>query len=149
MIKDTDKGYRELVERVYGMGAPKITVGVHASEAAEQEPGGTTIGDVATWNEFGTGDIPARSFIRAWFDQHEAEVRQWIKVQLLAVVKGQITKEQALQRVAERALGGIKQRMADGIDPPNAPSTIAKKGSSKPLIDTGRLRSAITVKVRP
>jgi hypothetical protein len=28
--------------------------------------------------------------------------------------------------------------------PPNAPSTIARKGSDRPLIDTGQLRRAIT-----
>jgi hypothetical protein len=44
-------------------------------------------------------------------------------------------------------VGVIKQRIANGIAPPNSPYTIARKGSSKPLIDTGQLRNSITYQV--
>jgi hypothetical protein len=33
------------------------------------------------------------------------------------------------------------------MTPPNSPVTIALKGSSKPLIDTGEMRGAVTWKV--
>ena len=32
---------------------------------------------------------------------------------------------------------------------PNAPSTIRRKGSSKPLIDTGRMRQAVNYVIKP
>jgi hypothetical protein len=40
----------------------------------------------------------------------------------------------------------MKRKIVDGagVPPPNAPSTVAKKGSSRPLVDTGRLVNAIT-----
>jgi hypothetical protein len=37
----------------------------------------------------------------------------------------------------------MQQRIADRIDPPNAASTIKRKGSSVPLIDEGILRTSI------
>ena len=38
-----------------------------------------------------------------------------------------------------------------GVAPsePNAPSTIRKKGSDKPLIDTGRLRQSVNYVIKP
>jgi hypothetical protein len=33
------------------------------------------------------------------------------------------------------------------MSPPNSPVTVALKGSSKPLIDSGELRGAVTYKV--
>jgi hypothetical protein len=35
-------------------------------------------------------------------------------------------------------------RSGAGVPPPLKPATIARKGSSRPLVDTGRLLSAIT-----
>lgn len=39
----------------------------------------------------------------------------------------------------------IKRRLTGG--PPNAPYTIEKKGSSTPLVDSGRLINAITYEI--
>ena len=48
----------------------------------------------------------------------------------------------------ERALikieNAIVKKMLSGVPPPNAPSTIAKKGSSKTLIDTGEMLGHVT-----
>ena len=43
--------------------------------------------------------------------------------------------------------GAMKLKFTDGTLTPNAPSTIKKKGSSRPLIDTGQLRQSISNKV--
>lgn len=150
-IRDRDAGYAALVARVFGLAKvkPRIDVGVL------EGPGGETHGDdavtvleVAVWNEFGTDSVPSRSFVRAWFDEHEAELRQELVKLMQAVVRGERTKDQVLELLGQRCVAQIQARIADGIDPPNAPSTIARKGSSKPLIDTGALRSSISYRVR-
>lgn len=145
-VTDKDNGYRALAEQVFGIERPKISVGIHEAEAAHAN-GKVTVGDIATWNEFGTRTIPARSFIRAFVDEKQDEIRATAKGLLLQVVRGKLTKEQALDQLGLWLQGQIQRRMAEGIPPPNAEATIEKKGSSTPLIDTGALRSAVTFKV--
>jgi hypothetical protein len=41
----------------------------------------------------------------------------------------------------------VKVKILDGDFEPNAPSTIAKKGSSHPLIDTGQEKNSVTWEV--
>jgi hypothetical protein len=56
--------------------------------------------------------------------------------------------EKELTNVGQYAENKVKRRFTDNDWAPNAPSTIARKGSDKPLIDTGALRSAITFVIR-
>lgn len=146
-VRDTDRGYRELVDRIFGLKKPKISVGILEGEGA-QAHGDTTVADVATINEFGLG-VPERSFLRAWFDENEERAYEALRRLFVSVVEGKRTKEQALDVFGLWVQGQIQQRMADGISPPNAASTIAKKGSSTPLINVGQLRSSVTFKVEP
>lgn len=120
-----------------------LTLGVHADDAGADHGGGLTVGDVATFHEFGTRTVPQRSFLRAWFDENQTFIAETLKKQFAGVPEGKRTAEQAAERCALAFEGGVKQRIARGIPPPLAPSTIARKGSSVPLIDTGQLRNAI------
>jgi hypothetical protein len=151
-VTDKDHGYNALVKRIWGMGRPSIAVGILAGQGAEESHGeGLTTLQVAIWNEFGTVNMPARSFVRAWFDENVAQIRADLKSLMKLVVAGKMTKERALDLIAVRCVGQIQERMAAGIPPPNAPSTIAKKGGGKttPLIDTGQLRAAVSSRVDP
>ncbi len=155
-VTSTDHGYDALRKRIFGFGKPQIATGILEAEGAQPktaEPGEenaepVTVIDVADWNEFGTDEIPARSFIRAWFDQAEPEMREDLRKLMRGVAAGTHTKEQVLELLGVKAVGGIQKRIADGIDPPNAPETIERKGSSKPLINTGQLRSSVSYAIR-
>lgn len=120
-----------------------ITVGVHASEASGTHSEGVSVGDIATWHEFGTQTVPMRSFVRAWYDERTEFIRATLKAELTAAAQGKRTVEQAMERAALIFEGDVKKRIANRIPPPLAPATIARKGSSVPLIDTGALRNAI------
>lgn len=148
-IQDKDVGYAALVAAVYGLAKrkPRIHVGVLEKDGGRAYPGGATVLQVAEWNEFGTDRIPSRSFIRAWFDENEASLRQDLTKLMQSVIRGARTPDQVLELLGLRCVGEIQQRIADGIPPANAPSTIARKGSSTPLIDTGILRSSISYRV--
>lgn len=149
-IRDLDNGYKALVQRVFELDKshPAIAVGILAAQGAEQHgDDDLTVIQIAIWNEFGTDKIPARSFIRAWFDENEKRCREQLAALLPSVVSGQRTKAQVLELLGVKWVGEIQARIAAGIDPANAESTIARKGSSKPLIDTGVLRSSISYKV--
>jgi hypothetical protein len=63
------------------------------------------------------------------------------------VAQGKLTADKAAERVALACEGSMKKRISRGVPPPNAAETIRRKGSSKPLINTGQLRNAIRGKV--
>lgn len=149
--------------------APKritITVGVHGDDGGEQHeeraandigrsaPGHLTVADVATFHEFGVSPfqlpsgaihpgIPQRSIVRGWFDEQQPFIVETLRSQMALVVAGKLTPEKASARIALAFEGSMKQRIARGIPPPLAPSTIEAKGSSKQLIDRGQLRAAV------
>ncbi len=108
-----------------------------------------TLLEVAAIQEFGapSAHIPQRSFVRATVDNNRDAIRKLQSSLAKQIVKGKITKQVALERIGARVEGMIKKAIAAGIEPANAPSTIARKGSSTPLISTGQLRSAISFEV--
>jgi hypothetical protein len=108
-----------------------------------------TVGDLATIHEYGLG-VPERSFVRAWADSNQQANEAALKAAAERVVRGSAPSAQvALDQVGLVFVGSIQARMAGGIPPGNSPATIARKGSSTPLIDTGQLRASIRHKVTP
>lgn len=147
-VRDDDRGYRDLVWRVFQLNAPKISVGVHEEDGAEQrEDSDLRVIDIAQIHEFGLG-VPERSFIRAWFDANEPKAKEALTRLLNEVVLGKLSANAAIEQFALWCVGGIQQRMANGIPPPLSPITIDRKGSSVPLINTGQLRSSISYEIQ-
>lgn len=147
-VQDLDHGYKERLARFEALArGGKIRAGIHAPQgaAAHGYVPGTALQNitVAAWMEFGTGRIPARSFVGAWFVINHTKIVETYKAQAIRYVTGKGDPRQTFGRVGAFMAAGMKQRIAEGIPPPNAPSTIAAKGSSKPLIDTGQLRASI------
>lgn len=103
----------------------------------------------ATVNEFGSPEknIPERSFLRKTFDEKRTPLRDVQKRALSRVIAGKITVEEGLSIIGQWFQREVQRTITDTYSPPNAPSTIAKKGSSHPLIDTGEMRQAIAYEV--
>ena len=147
-ISKEDKKLREWIKRI-GKNV-KIKVGVLGTAPGrtktKTESGGTipTPQEVATWNEQGTSRIPARSFIRAPFEANAVANQAFAKEGLQRAVRGEYTFTQIMNRLGLRIVGQMVTAMSAGVAPANAASTIARKGSSKPLIDTGQMRSSVT-----
>lgn len=55
--------------------------------------------------------------------------------------------DNALEIIGQIAVGKVQDYMTNLSAPPNAKSTVAKKGSSNPLIDTGALRQSVTYSI--
>jgi hypothetical protein len=121
----------------------EITIGVHGDDGAASHGEGLTVADVATFHEFGTPTVPMRSFIRGWVDENQAFIRDTLQKQFAAVAAGKRPADIAAARCALAFEGAVKQRISRNIPPPLAASTIARKGSSVALIDTGQLRNAV------
>lgn len=148
-VTDKDNGYKKMranLKRASKGGG--VSVGIHAQEGAQQHEGEpATVLDVAIWNEFGLG-VPERSFIRAWVDENASENREKLRKAMAMVVRGQKTLEQALELIGLSFQGGVQKKIAAGVPPPNAPETVARKGSSTPLINKGQMRQSVTYLVR-
>jgi len=144
-VSDRDRGAKKLLARMREKAS--LTVGIHKDAGSASYDSGATIAEVASYHELGLG-VPRRSFIADWADEnrskHETELRKIGR----AVLKGTIKSErQGLERFGALAKAQVQQRIVSGIEPALEPETIDRKGSSTPLIDTGRLKASIDTKV--
>lgn len=121
-----------------------VDVGVFASSAYQD---GTPVAAVLATHEFGDPDrnIPERPTFRPAI--------QSIQDKLVDILKKSVDPKKMIVDAATAGRMGLalQQRVQLNItqltSPPNSPSTIAAKGSSSPLIDTGQMRESITYKV--
>ena len=142
-INNTD----ELLKTINSMIKNEVTIGVHGDV-------GSDIFDRATWNEFGTHDkkgkvlIPERSFIRACFDSVKADINRDMGKIAERVVAGQMKVKTGLNLLGDATKGRVQEFATDLRDPPNTKETIAAKGSSNPLVDTGQMIGSIDYKIK-
>lgn len=152
-VSVTDHGYNALRERLERMGRTRVRVGVLDDQPKKkrdgEEPSKLSLIEVAAVHEFGApaARIPQRSFVRATVDEKRAEIAADQERLAAAVLNGKIEPEAAAELLGARVQGLIQTRIAEGIGPALAPATVSRKKSSKPLVDTGQLRSAITFRV--
>ncbi len=109
---------------------------------------GTTMAQVAAWNEFGTERSPSRPFMRQTIKDYQGAITKYTAKSLRSAVKSHGTVSIVLNRVGAYTKGKMQREIRDGEWTPNAPSTIARKGSDKPLIDTGQMRQRIVYVVK-
>lgn len=151
-VTDKDLGYQRTLQVFRNLGL-SLTLGVVGDKATEPhkdadgKPSGITVGELAAIHELGLG-VPERSWLRAWFEANHRTVIVDVKAGLAQVVQGRLTHEGLLELLGNKYAAQIKARIIAGVDPPNAESTIQRKGSSTPLIDTGQLLSSIGYEVR-
>jgi len=128
-LKDIEKEIKKLA-------STSVKVGIFDSSIAEY----------ATFNEYGTENIPARSFMRST----EREQDGWKKDIASAYDKlifKQATSSKVLSMVGEKVKNDIKDKILSNIPPPNAVSTLKRKKGTKTLIDTGAMLNSVTYQV--
>lgn len=126
----------------------QVLVGVPEGAGSYPAEGGKpplTIATVAAVNEFGTADgrIPARPFLRPAITEGAPTFTRLAERELPDIMLGKQPMSRLLHRMGLLAMGMVQRKITDLKSPPNAPSTIAKKKSDNPLIDTGVLRQSI------
>lgn len=109
-----------------------------------------TIGEIGEIHEFGLGNNPMRSWLRAYVDENKGPISDRVRRVAHAVEAGEITVEQGLHQLGLSIVGGIRKRIAAGIAPPVTAATQKRKGAGKTtaLINTGQFRSSITHRVQ-
>lgn len=125
-------------------GTPSVAVGLPSNSLPY--PDGTSVVQVAIWNEFGTSKIPERPFLRESLRQNR---KAWIKLarQLhQKAIKDGVPVENLMRLLGERMQSDTQKSLDSGAWEPNAPAYAAAKalkGKTKPLIVTGHLRASI------
>lgn len=150
MANDT-KEWDRIVRAVAQM-AGNVKVGVIASKGgnAPASSGDISLVELAAIHEFGApaAGIPERSFIRSTMTEKKSELVA-VQTKLVGkIIAGSLTVDQALNVLGTWAAAEVKKSITSkDIPPPLKPKTIAAKGSSKPLVDTGKLLNAISYEV--
>ena len=157
-VTDKDKGWRRLQALAKSLAADDVHVRVGVLDdgrAGSEDRDGITTGQLAVAMEFGTQNAPARSWIGRTFDQKRGEVQADMQRLLGHLVDGKITVDKALNVLGAKYSAAVKNTVTQGeqIQPPNAPSTLARKlaktregaaNGVRTLIDTGRMIGAVT-----
>jgi hypothetical protein len=126
----------------------QVRVGFQHGEETDEDSG-ADLADVAMWNELGTAHSPPRPFLRQSVDNNASRINAMCSAQLRAIARGEKTANDALKALGVLQKGLVQSEINDGAFEPNAPSTIKKKGSSKPLIDSGRMRQSVNFVIKP
>lgn len=157
-VTDKDKGWRRLQALAKSLAADDVHVRVGVLDdgrAGSEVRDGITNGQLAVAMEFGTANIPARSWVGLTFDKARGEVQSDMQRLLGHIVDGKITVDKALNVLGAKYSAAVKNTVTQGeqIQPPNAPSTLARKlvktregaaNGVRTLIDTGRMVGAVT-----
>lgn len=131
---------KEIKEALGIKNKPFLEVGFFDSA---RYPSGEFVASVASDNEYGKSTIPPRPFFRGAIFHNS---REWGE-RIFKFMK-QASGEKALGMLGESVRVDIVKSIDKTLTPPNSPYTIAKKGSSHPLIDTGLLRASVSFQVR-
>jgi phage gpG-like protein len=142
-----DSKWRKIVADVAQIATQVAKVGV--LQDGETEADGMSMVELAAIHEFGTEHVPERSFIRSTFATKQREAATLAERLAKAIVLRGMPIGQALGLLGAWGASAVKATITegDGVPPPLAPATIARKGSSRPLVDTGRLLASITWEV--
>lgn len=132
--KDLKKSYTKVGFPAEGTPGPAIQRG----SGRDDYENISEIALIMFWNEYGTGNIPSRPAIRQAYDANRKELIKIIDFEYKKIVNHKTTVKIALGRIGEWMTGKVRKSIKDLKDPPNAPATIAAKGSDNPLIDTGQ-----------
>lgn len=149
-LTDTDMGWRQALQSLAAAaGKPdaQVVVGWPASSGMHGESG-LTVAQVAAFHEFGTSRIPRRSMLADTYDQNAERYADAARKVASGIILGRVDLRRGLDLIGVMIKGDVQRRIAAGITPPLSPVTIARKGSSQPLIDTGQMRGALDHEVR-
>lgn len=147
-VKDTDRGMQRIVRELGRMDGARIEVGWFAGV---RHPSGESVAGIAAIHEFGAprANIPPRPTLGPTYDEKLSQGRRELRNLVLEqVVDRAGGVKEALERFGARRVAEIKRAITALQSPPLKPATIARKGASKPLIDTGAMRDAVDSRVR-
>ena len=132
-----DKGWEKIKRELKVYNKTELVVGVLDAGVASY----------AVYNEFGTSRMPSRSFLRSTFEESGSKIYKTIKVGYDSVMNGGSAID-GVNRVGLLSEGLVKKKIRSGVGPALSAKTVAKKGHSQTLRDSGALMGSISYEIR-
>lgn len=133
------KELRELAELEVRIGYQR---GQSAGTNTDNDKPRADLVDIAMWNELGTANSPSRPFMRDSVDKHIPAINHMLAAQKDALLEGATAKD-ILNTIGLFQQDLIQTEIEQGDFVANAPATIKRKGSDKPLVDTGTMKNSV------
>lgn len=150
VVEDTDMGMEAAVAEISKLANSYVQIGFQEGEVTHSQTkgqrhkkAGLSMAQIAAYNEYGTEDIPARPFMSTAIENNKAKIYKAIDSQYNKIIEGKSTVKKSLDLIGLLVTSLMQQRIRQIQIPPNAPSTIKQKKSSKPLIDFGQMIQSI------
>ncbi len=144
--KKLDLALRSIEKKITNAGVLKMGFLEGATYPANAKGEALSIAQVAFWNEFGTIRIPARPAFRTTISR---ESKTWGDKLGKAVKYYNYDGVLALRALGQSMRDDLENSIAQWTSPPNAESTIQRKGFDKPLVHTGIMQRAPDYEVTP
>ena len=123
-----------------------VKAGILAKDGSNNHSEGITVFQIGMIHEFGAPEknIPRRSFIRVPIENNIKDITKLIENNHKLVSENSMSAKVALDRIGLKAQNTIKKSFRDNDWKANSRATVKRKGSSRPLIDTGQLIGSIS-----
>lgn len=148
-LKDIDLGYANMVRALYNVGAVSSVAGLVRGKTPNE------VIEYGAKNHFGSAEegIPARPFLtQTWDNGGEELYAEFLVSTLFDWTNEKSPKKEDVEvifgEVAQLAQLGIQEAIRLGNFEPVSEQTEEEKGSSRPLVDTGRLLASIEWKTQ-
>lgn len=153
-FESKDLGKARIKKDVRGLNSYAALVGIPSTaprpvDRETKKPLAINMASLALIHERGSAanNIPARPFMKQTRQKAEGRFARLLRRLYKQVVDGKVRPFDGLSKLGMAYEGEMKNTFTTGSFTPNKPATIKRKGSSRPLIDTGHLRQSITSKV--
>ena len=145
-FRDDSKKWLHFMKALPKVQGLEVAIGVQVDSVDEK---GQSIVLRALGNELGTRNTPARPFISTASDERRSAWWARFDQGMNKALYGNGATNLAHEWAGQVATRDIQKKILAIKAPPNSPRTIATKGSSNPLVDTGQMRQSIRHIVRP
>lgn len=139
-VKLIDHGFDNIIRQALKLDGKGVKVGIRRGKGSHD---GTDMLDIAVYNHFGTATIPARPFVSDCAEKNAGQIQEAQKRLAYRVYQGGLSADGALAELGAWYVNVQKGHILHGGWTPNAPATVKRKGSNKPLVDTGQLVNTV------
>lgn len=139
-VKLIDHGFDNIIRQALKLDGKGVKVGIRRGKGSHD---GTDMLDIAVYNHFGTATIPARPFVSDCAEKNAGQIQEVQKRLVYRVYQGGLSADGALAELGAWYVNVQKGHILHGGWTPNAPATVKRKGSNKPLVDTGQLVNTV------
>ncbi len=148
-VIERDLGWGDMKARLKKLKGAHTKVGV---QAGGNRKGGVSNVVIGVAHEFGTENIPSRSFLRTTYEENLPQATKLLAAEYDLILRGERDAATSLSLVGAWFQAKVQGKIRSGIRPPLSPATVASRikkskliGPIKvtPLWDTGQLINSI------